>query len=68
MKKIKTVKITSECIGCGTCETVCPDVFQVNSVSEVKQDVNLQDHKDLIQEAAEMCPVSAIKVALDDEE
>ncbi len=50
-----------ECIGCGTCEGICPDVFQLNEEidkSEVIQPEGGPD--DLIQEAIESCPVEAI--------
>ena len=48
------------CIGCGTCEALCPKVFKVEEgkskvVSEECGDCNCQ-------EAAESCPVSAIVV------
>lgn len=67
MSKIKEVKINSGCIACGTCSAVCSEVFQVNSISQVKQDVQLQDYKDCIQEAADMCPVNVIEVVYDND-
>lgn len=62
------IKILPGCISCGTCEAVCPKVFRINSISQVRQDVNLQEYKDCIKEAAEMCPVDAIKITWDNPE
>ena len=50
-----------ECIGCGSCEEVCPDVFKLNDEME-KAEVILTEGgpEDLIEEAMEMCPVECI--------
>lgn len=61
-KKIKKVTITPGCISCGSCEAVCPKVFEVKDIAYVKTDARLQDNEELIREAADMCPVSVIKV------
>jgi ferredoxin len=58
---IKKVYIEPGCISCGTCEAVCPQVFKVTDVSHVNQQADLQSNADLIEEAAEICPVSVIK-------
>lgn len=62
MKKIKKVKIIPGCVSCGTCEAICPEVFEVKEVAQVKQDADLESYKDKIFEAAEMCPVGAIEI------
>jgi ferredoxin len=63
-KKIKKVSIVPGCISCGTCESVCPRVFQVKGVAEVRQDgpSYFQEDADLVREAADLCPVSVIVV------
>ena len=48
------------CIGCGTCESLCPKVFQMQAgkshvISEDCGDCN-------VQEAVDSCPVSAISL------
>ncbi len=54
-----TVKVDKEtCIGCGSCEAVCPEGFKVENG---KAHVKSQDAK-CAKEAAESCPVDAIKV------
>ena len=59
---MKKVKITPGCISCGTCEVVCPEVFEVTDVSHVKDGADLQKNEAKIKEAAEMCPVGVIEV------
>ena len=49
-----------ECTGCGLCEEVCPEVFQMNEddVSEVYDEDGASEDK--IQEAIDGCPVECI--------
>ena len=58
------IKIQDDkCIGCGTCESLCPEVFEVkNNVSQVKKVNNLEEKLDCIKEAEESCPVQAIEI------
>jgi ferredoxin len=50
-----------ECIGCGTCEGICPEVFEVNEETGTSQVINPEGGpEDLIEEAIESCPVEAI--------
>lgn len=54
------VKIDKEtCIGCGACTAVCPDMFEIGS--DGKAQVRSQSGK-CAKEAADGCPVSAIKI------
>lgn len=51
------------CIGCGTCESICPEVFKIGD--EGKAEVLPADYQklqDKIKEAAEACPVDAIAI------
>lgn len=59
---IKNVKIVPGCISCGSCEAICPKVFEVRDIAYVKKDVNFNEQADDVREAADMCPVSVIKV------
>ncbi len=65
-KTIKHVSITPGCISCGSCEAICPEVFEVPNVARVKVTDGFDECADLIREAAEMCPVSVIKVDEED--
>lgn len=60
--KVKKVSIIPGCISCGTCEVICPQVFEVKSVSEVKPNAPVEQFGEECQEAADLCPVSVIKV------
>ncbi len=49
------------CIGCGTCEAICPEVFKINEAG--KAQVLPADYdalKDKIQQSIDTCPVAAI--------
>ena len=49
---IKSVWIEEDCIACGTCEGICPEVFQVTDRSRVNEGVNFNDYEEGIKEAA----------------
>lgn len=57
----KSFEVEEDCIACGTCEGICPEVFQVTDRSRVNEGVNFNDYEEGIKEAAESCPVSVIK-------
>ncbi|MCB9492998.1 MAG: ferredoxin [Epsilonproteobacteria bacterium] len=61
-KKIKRVTILPGCISCGTCEEICPDVFEVKDTAHVKDDGDLEQNAELVREAADICPVQVIAV------
>jgi ferredoxin len=50
------------CVGCGLCEQLCPDVFQVqgDGLAHVKADSSATCN---LKEVADQCPVSAIKIS-----
>jgi len=49
------------CIGCGTCESICPAVFKVNDSGKAQvQSADYDANKDAIQESIDSCPVTAI--------
>ena len=58
---ITKVWIEEDCTSCGVCESICPDVFEVVDIAEVKEGVNFADFEDEIREAADSCPVEVIK-------
>lgn len=59
MTKIPVVN-QGECISCGVCVEICPEVFQLNdeSISEVIDPAGASESK--IQEAIDNCPVQCI--------
>ncbi len=57
---MKTVTVDENCVGCGSCAEVCPEVFEVEGdVAIVKEGADLSLDNKII-EAAESCPVEAI--------
>ena len=50
-----------ECIGCGTCEELCGEVFRLNGETEKAEVVKpVGGPEDLIQDAIDSCPVECI--------
>ena len=52
----------STCVGCGLCEQVCPEVFKVEG-DGIAHIVAQPGASGNVQEAADQCPVNAIKVS-----
>jgi ferredoxin len=53
--------VEDECIACGTCEEICPEVFTLNETLGFAQVMNPTGAaEDKIQEAMEACPVQCI--------
>jgi len=51
------------CIGCGTCEGICPEVFHlIDGKSQVKEMSDYTPFKDKIEQAVDACPVQAISI------
>ena len=49
------------CIGCGTCESICPEVFQLNEETDTSEVIMPEGGpEDLIEDAIDSCPVEAI--------
>jgi len=57
-------KVNESCIGCGTCEAVCPSVFKVQDVDgkmiAVVLEADYEAEKVSIDESIGACPVQAI--------
>lgn len=55
-------KVNENCIGCGACTAVCPEVFDLNAdglAENILGDVPAE-LADAAKEAADSCPVGAI--------
>jgi ferredoxin len=54
----------SKCIGCGLCTSIAPEVFKLGNdgISQVKDPKADKKFPDKVKEAAESCPVQAIKI------
>ena len=60
---MKVVVNRDACIGCGACEALCPEVFQIDDegLSKVICDEYTTEVEAKVTEAKEGCPTSAIE-------
>jgi ferredoxin len=50
-----------ECIGCGSCEEICPEVFKLDEETDIALVIKPEEGPEgLIEEAMETCPVECI--------
>ena len=52
------------CIGCGACESICPEVFQINDEglsSVIGKEEDFTSHEEEIRDAVDSCPTGAIE-------
>ena len=57
------VRVEDNCTLCGMCVDICPEVFSLGDmVAKVTESNILPESEDLVQEAAEECPVEAIVI------
>ena len=60
---MKAIVDEDTCTGCGACEGICPEVFElVDDVAKVKTDPVPTENEDTCQDAADGCPVEAISI------
>jgi len=54
----------NKCIGCGSCEAICPEVFRMDGegLAEVCANPVPAEAEEAAKEAAESCPVGAISL------
>jgi ferredoxin len=61
----KKIKIKEEtCIGCGTCQALCPDVFELdgkNGKAKIKEGADIEKDQSCVVDAIASCPVNAIE-------
>lgn len=62
---MKKPKVNESCIGCGTCEGICPAVFKIKEVDgksiAVVQPADYEAEKESIEKAIQSCPTQAIE-------
>ncbi|MEJ5188766.1 MAG: ferredoxin [Breznakiellaceae bacterium] len=61
ISKVWLDESNDECISCGNCEAICPEVFEVPDKMVVKGGVDFSKYEDKIREAIESCPTGVIK-------
>ena len=52
--------VNENCIGCGLCAGMCPEVFQMNE-DGVAEALDLETGLDTAEEAMDSCPMAAIE-------
>ena len=58
-----TAFVNENCIGCGLCTSICPEVFSMTDSEIAKASDDIADEqKESVREAADSCPVDAIEV------
>jgi len=64
MAKFKIELKREECIGCGSCEAVCPENWELkdDGKSMYKKAVISEKEYDCNKQAEEICPVKVIKI------
>lgn len=56
-------RVTEDCIACGRCIEICPDVFEMGEdIAQVRVDQVPEEFQEAAQEAADECPTSAIVI------
>ena len=59
------VLVNEECILCGLCADLCPEVFEMGDErAHVLENPIPAEQEECCQEAAEECPVDAIEISL----
>ena len=61
IKRVWLDESEDECISCGVCESICPEVFEVPDKMVVKSGVDFNLYESQIQDAIESCPTGVIK-------
>ena len=59
-----TAHVNENCVGCGLCCNLCPQVFTMldEGVAGARDEI-LPDQETQVREAAESCPVGAIELS-----
>ncbi|OGP69900.1 MAG: ferredoxin [Deltaproteobacteria bacterium RBG_13_58_19] len=61
MAKRFPVIVAEECIACGNCEQVCPEVFRLNEALGHSEVINPEGaSEEAIQQAMDQCPAQCI--------
>lgn len=62
IKSVRLDESSDECICCGNCEAICPEVFEVPDKMRVRSGVDFNAHEASVREAAAACPTEVIAI------
>jgi ferredoxin len=58
---ITKVWIEEGCTACALCESICPEVFEMDDVAIVRKNADFAPFEAEIRDAADSCPVEVIR-------
>ena len=56
------VRVSNDCIGCGACALLSPEVFEIYKNSSIPNQSKISGHEEQCLDAAINCPVGAITI------
>ncbi len=56
------ISVSNDCIGCGTCVQLSPEVFEIYKNSSIPNQAKISGHEEQCLDAAINCPVGAISI------
>lgn len=69
---MKIIIDKTKCIGCGSCASVCPKVFELTEdgkshlkgalFAQEKEEIAVPEIEECVKDAKEICPVGAIEI------
>lgn len=61
---MKARVVENVCIGCGACQALVPDEFEINDngIAQAINDKVKEENEDLVKDAKDNCPTGAIAV------
>lgn len=63
MERLMKATVSEECVACGLCVDICPDVFEMGTqYAQVKMAGIPAEFEAAVRQAADECPVSAIAI------
>jgi len=63
IEKVWLDESEDECISCGNCEAICPEVFEVPDKMIIVEDADFAANEEKILEAGDACPTNVIKTS-----
>ena len=62
IKKVYFDENEAECISCGNCSDIAPEVFEIPGNLSLKNNVDIYKYEKIIRLAVFFCPINRIKI------